>query len=596
MTPVSESWFHPAFVLLVAGLLLSLLVWRRSSGRRAWQVASMSLFICLLWLAAFNGRPTWPVDLYLASDPLLAAVHTLAGRVLVPLLLLSLLFVVLALLMGRIFCSHLCPLGVLLDVSDHFLARPQRVKENRGAYRRVRPVKLVLLLVLLGAALFGFDLLGFADPLVIMTRFTATLFYPALVALADASLQVLRPLGASLGWLDLAYLEIISPTFDGALLMLGLLLVLLLLGRLQPRFWCRHLCPLGGLLGLLGRRAPYRRRVDSDKCNACNRCVRLCPTGAIHLEGKLYDRSECITCLNCVRECPEGAVSFSFGARRPAQEQPGVAAGRRLVLGGLLGGAAAGLAMRIDGLHPGHAFLPLPHRHGRLIRPPGAVPEPEFLARCTRCGECLRACLTNTLQPDWYRAGLEGLWAPHLALRHAACEQTCNVCGQVCPTGAIRPLTPIEKQHAKIGTAVIVRDRCLPWSQDRRCLICDEQCPYNAIVFRHDAQHHVGLPVVNPNRCNGCGQCEDKCPVLGEAAIIVVPQGELRLSSGSYVAEARALGLVFEAEKGEFQDQFRLEGEEAAPGGRPPAGQQQPGGKQHAADQELPRLPPGIEP
>jgi formate hydrogenlyase subunit 6/NADH:ubiquinone oxidoreductase subunit I len=196
----------------------------------------------------------------------------------------------------------------------------------------------------------------------------------------------------------------------------------------------------------------------------------------------------------------------------------------------------------------------------------------------------MRACLTNTLQPDWYRAGLEGLWAPHMSLRHAACEQTCNVCGHVCPTEAIRPLSLKEKQHAKVGTAYIDRNRCLPWSQDHRCLICDEQCPYNAIVFKTDAEHRVKLPVVNAKKCNGCGQCEDKCPVLGESAIIVVPQGELRLSEGSYVEEAQALGLVFAAEKGKLKDSFKTE-EDLFKTELPPG-----------IEEEKPALPPGIEP
>ena len=133
-----------------------------------------------------------------------------------------------------------------------------------------------------------------------------------------------------------------------------------------------------------------------------------------------------------------------------------------------------------------------------------------------------------------------------------------------------------------------MRDRCLPWSQNHRCLICDEQCPYNAIVFQHDERHTVGLPVVNPKRCNGCGQCEDKCPVIGESAIIVVPQGELRLADGSYVEEAKALGLVFEAKKGRFTDEFRLD--EDAPDPR------QPRLRESAGPERSPSgLPPGID-
>ncbi len=569
-----STWFHPAFVLFGLGLGLSFWTWRRFTIRRGWQVFSLSLFVSLFWLASYDGRPAWPVDLFLFSDPLLALVHTIAGRVFVPMLAVSLVFVVLAAVMGRWFCAHLCPMGALLDLSDRFIARRQRSKENRGAYRRVRRVKFVFLIVILVAAVAGFELLGFGDPLVWFTRFAATLFYPFVMAIEELALWVLRPLGSWFGWVELAYLEVILPAFEGAMITLGLLLALLLLARLQPRFWCRHLCPLGALLGWFGKWAPYRRQV-SESCNHCNLCVRNCPMGAIHDQGGVYDRSECIACRQCQDVCPENAVRFSFGASNTDQGREGVQLGRRGFVTGMVGGVTAGLGLRSEPAHPAGAFLPLPLRDQSLIRPPGALPEPEFLSRCVRCSECMRACLSNTLQPDWYRVGLEGLWAPHMNLRFAACEQTCNVCGWVCPTGAIRPLDSVEKQYAKVGTAVVYREQCLPWSQNRRCLICDEQCPYNAIVFRHDAEHQVGLPVVNADKCNGCGQCEDKCPVLGQSAIRVSPQGELRLSEGSYREEAESLGLVFEAEdtiKDDFGGIKNTEDKTDAPAKGLPAG------------------------
>jgi len=178
----------------------------------------------------------------------------------------------------------------------------------------------------------------------------------------------------------------------------------------------------------------------------------------------------------------------------------------------------------------------------------------------------MQVCPTNAIQPDWYRGGLEGLWAPHLTLRHGHCDQSCNACGQVCPTEAIRPLQLDERRHARVGTAVLDRDRCLPWAQDQRCLVCREQCPYQAIDFIRTRHKPAPLPVVDPTRCNGCGICEDRCPVDGEAAIVVVPAGELRLASGSYRKTSRALGY-------RLQTRDRLElpfGVEDRPRGLPP--------------------------
>ena len=180
-----------------------------------------------------------------------------------------------------------------------------------------------------------------------------------------------------------------------------------------------------------------------------------------------------------------------------------------------------------------------------LIRPPGALPEADFLTRCVRCGECMKACATNTLQPVWLKAGLEGIFSPVMVPRLAACAVNCNVCGQVCPTGAIRDISVIEKKHAKVGTAWIARQNCLVWEQDKKCLVCDEVCPYNAISFQPVPGLRNAAPVVIENKCTGCGWCENKCPVQGASAIRVNIIGEIRLASGSYIEKAREYGLSF---------------------------------------------------
>jgi MauM/NapG family ferredoxin protein len=179
------------------------------------------------------------------------------------------------------------------------------------------------------------------------------------------------------------------------------------------------------------------------------------------------------------------------------------------------------------------------------VRPPGAAPEPDFLSKCIRCGECMKACPTNTLQPVWLKAGLGGIFTPAAIMRLAGCATNCNVCGRVCPTGAIRDLLLIEKNHAKMGTAWIIRQNCLAWEQDKKCLVCDEVCPYNALSFKPAPGLRNAVPFVLADRCTGCGWCESKCPVNGASAIRVNIIGELRLSSESYVETARERGFVF---------------------------------------------------
>jgi formate hydrogenlyase subunit 6/NADH:ubiquinone oxidoreductase subunit I len=196
----------------------------------------------------------------------------------------------------------------------------------------------------------------------------------------------------------------------------------------------------------------------------------------------------------------------------------------------------------------------------------------------------MKSCITNTLQPSLWESGFAGLWTPKLELRMAACEPNCNVCGKVCPTQAIRSLTMEEKTHAKIGTAVLRKETCLVWAQNKMCLICDEICPYNAIVFRPIEGYR--RPVVIASRCNGCGYCEQRCPVRGESAIVVAPDGEIRLAEGSYIREAKKLQLEFKPDPGD--DKYLLE----ESGFKIEQGTKEE--KSVPADKPLPRKPKGF--
>jgi len=171
-----------------------------------------------------------------------------------------------------------------------------------------------------------------------------------------------------------------------------------------------------------------------------------------------------------------------------------------------------------------------------LIRPPGALAEEEFLRRCMRCGECLKVCLTNGLQPSFLEAGLEGIWTPRLDFRVGYCQYYCTLCGQVCPTGAIRKLSQQEKTRTKIGLAYIDKSRCIPYSQGVECIVCEEHCPTpeKAIKFEvvevmtKEGSRKIRRPHVDINLCIGCGICEYKCPLQDQPAIIVTRLGESR--------------------------------------------------------------------
>jgi MauM/NapG family ferredoxin protein len=258
---------------------------------------------------------------------------------------------------------------------------------------------------------------------------------------------------------------------------------------------------------------------------------------------------ECIQCRTCAKVCPQNAITFPMSLSYSlGGEYSSVNFSRRGFLYSLAGGLAVGF------LGTQNPFTLRQSKH-QLIRPPGAIPETEFLRTCIRCGECMKSCLTNTLQPCLWESGFSGLWTPKMDPRLAPCDQNCNVCGKVCPTQAIRSLSLEEKTHAKVGTAVLRKEMCLVWAQNKICLICDEICPYNAIVFRPVEGYR--RPVVVASKCNGCGYCEQRCPVKGESAIVVMPNGEIRLKEGSFVEEAKKLQLDFKPDPGD--DKFILE-------------------------------------
>ncbi len=506
------------------------------------QTVSLFLFLALLLFAAYPHYDGLAVDFFLRLDPLISLGTILATRSFAAYLLPGLIVLAAAVLAGRFFCGHICPMGTTLDILQIPVGPRRRPSAKNNTYEataRFRSWKYLTLALVLAAALGGVSLLFIGSPLSLATRFYGLVVHPLLLLLGDSGLD----LAAS--WLpsDLTYVQIGGRAFATNVFVALLFVAIVALAHAQPRFWCRNLCPAGALMALFSR-SPLLKRNVSDSCSRCGQCIRKCPTAAISENPEKTVYSECIVCLECVKICPESAVSFSTFGRKQAASLPPDLTRRGIVL-------AMGSGLLSAGLLRTGINQPTPRGKERglvdpeLIRPPAALPEADFLTRCVRCGECMKACPTNTLQPVWLKAGLEGIFSPVIVPRLAACVVNCNVCGQVCPTGAIRDVPLIEKKHAKMGTAWIARQNCLVWEQDKKCLVCDEVCPYNAISFQPVPGLRNAAPVVRENKCSGCGWCENKCPVQGASAIRVNVIGEIRLASGSYIEKAREYGLSF---------------------------------------------------
>jgi ferredoxin len=268
--------------------------------------------------------------------------------------------------------------------------------------------------------------------------------------------------------------------------------------------------------------------VIGQACTGCTRCALMCKPGAIKTIPATVESAreveimpaECTVCLDCLVNCTKDGLGIGPVLKpAPAQEFD---LSRRQFLQSLAVGAAAIVVLRTG--------LRLRAKNSSLIRPPGVTDEDEFLSKCLRCSECMKVCPTNGLQPVQGEAGLEGAWTPGLVPRLGHCDYGCNACGQVCPSGAIPSLTLEQKRLAVIGTAIVNRNRCLPWASATACIVCEEMCPtpqksirLEEVSVTNTAGEVLTLqrPYVLRDLCIGCGICENHCPLEGDAAIQV---------------------------------------------------------------------------
>jgi len=407
----------------------------------------------------------WPVNWFLQLDPLAAIGTILTTHTLYRPLLWALATIILTIIFGRFFCGWVCPFGSV----HHFVGflgnrrkkTAQKIQLNK--YRKAQCIKYFVLVFFLFMAAFpslaATLQTGLLDPIPLITRS----FNLVLLPIVDRSANLVSVTGRF---------------YEGAWLIFTVFLTAVLLNMVIPRFYCRFVCPLGALFGIVDRFAIWRIGQKNEECTDCKLCEAACE-GGCEPRGNIRI-SECVLCFNCLDDCKHDVIGYQT---RPSavDEITNPDISRRGFMLCLASGIFAVPAVRLSNKLGSNWYH-------RVIRPPGALAEEEFLTRCIKCGQCMRVCPTNVIQPGGIEGGLENLWTPVLNNRigSSGCQYNCTACGQVCPTSAIRPITLAEKHGldefadvgpVKLGTAFFDRNRCLPWAMNKPCIVCQENCP-----------------------------------------------------------------------------------------------------------------------
>lgn len=434
----------------------------------------------------------------------------------------------LTLLLGRVYCSTICPFGTLQDAIRRLAdgwrrragtARPGYAFSKPHSRLRYAVLVLTVLLFLGGSGV----LLNLLDPFSNFGRIFADLVRPAVLAANNLAASVAEPLGIH------AVYRVQWPAL--APVSIGVALAMLATAgwcsARHGRLYCNTLCPVGTLLGLFAKHAVFRVRMDAAACVGCGRCARVCKAGCIDVKEKTIDLTRCVGCYNCLAVCPEQALGLGPGRRGASGTDGRDPARRRFLLA--LAALGAGLApARAKAALPA-TFVQsrpttIPEERTGPVSPPGSGSVAHFTSRCTACHLCVSVCPSRILVPAFLEYGPSGLLQPRMVFRSGYCTFDCTACSQVCPSGAILALPKARKQRTQVGAARFVKENCVVFTDNTNCGACSEHCPTKAVhmvPYLDMADRKLVIPEVNTALCVGCGACEHACPTRPYKAIYV---------------------------------------------------------------------------
>lgn len=471
---------------------------------------------------------------WMAKVQFLPAVLVLNFGIVATLLLLTLVF-------GRVYCSVICPLGVMQDIISWVHGKMKKKSRFRFSYSPARKwLRYVVLILFIAGMVAG------AHSIAILIA-----PYSAYGRIAANLLAPLYQLGNNLlAWVaaradSYAFYSVDVWIRSTATLVISVI-TLLLVGFLawkHGRTWCNTICPVGTVLGVLSRFSLFAPVIDADKCHSCGLCGKRCKASCINMEKHEIDLSRCVACMDCVEVCREGAIRYTYRYGKGFPVKPGMTRatetteerhgrsdrssqdqGRRafLISGAIVGTAVAAKAqeMKVDGGLAAISHAQKPHRQTQLL-PAGAQSMRNFTSHCTACQLCVSECPNQVLRPS---TELERFMLPEMSYERGYCRPECNRCSQICPAGAIKPVSVEEKSSTQIGHAVVNLDNCVVNTDGVSCGNCARHCPAGAITMvrkNPEDEDSLRIPAVNEEMCIGCGACENLCPARPFTAIHV---------------------------------------------------------------------------
>ena len=474
------------------------------------------LFVTLLFLDFTGTIHAWFG--WLAKIQFLPALLALNVGVVLGLLMLTLLF-------GRVYCSVICPLGVFQDVIS-WISGKRKKKQYRFSYSPaiswLRYGVLALFVVLMVAGVNSIAAL--VAPYSSYGRIVSHLFAP----FYQWGNNLLAYLAERMDSYAFYSVDVWMKSLSTFLIALVTGVILFVLAWKNGRTYCNTICPVGTVLGFVSRFALFRPVIDASKCTNCSLCSRKCKASCINFKEHTIDYSRCVTCLDCLDTCKHDAIRYTFAYRKAEPMTPSEPANADKSRRGFLSVAtlaftSAALNAQEKKVDGGLAVIEdkkIPKRATPIV-PAGAVSLRNFSQHCTACQLCVSVCPNEVLRPS---ANLGSLMQPTMSYERGYCRPECVKCSEVCPAGAIRPISVIDKSSIRIGHAVWVKENCIPLRDGQPCDNCARHCPTKAIQMVPSDPNDpksIKIPVVNEEKCIGCGACENLCPGRPFSALYV---------------------------------------------------------------------------